>query len=490
MNRIATLRGAMSDSSAESKYKQHRHPLSIVIIIGSAIIVCMGIGVSADRISGAESRELIPAVWLTIALFCAAHWYVFLYSLILQKRLPDDNILTPSLDGLTLASAMAFHVWVLSVLPSGNGSTALAAFTGLTFALLPSLPSTYCTLKAVFAFRRADYRGAEKWTARSYVLSPKSLRGDFRNLRRWIYALLYLGRYEHACERAMVLIERCRAYSSGRSPHPKWAETLFLCSVCRSFNGEYAVALMDIESAVGNLKDIEIGGWVTRTLCHSQQASLRVDMNDLDGALAHLHSSEAAFGRCRKPGRTASNFFITKARYWLARNNPDTAEYYYNAYRMSIASEYGANHLLNVTALKELSSVCRKRNQIEEAEKLAQEALAIVEQHGLGPHPYAAACLRELGFIALQKGAPDEAADHFNKAREIQRSALRADHPALAETLHGLALALLSLNRNADARSALERAMSIYEPVFPPDHPKIVECREALDRAKSGLGTA
>lgn len=113
------------------------------------------------------------------------------------------------------------------------------------------------------------------------------------------------------------------------------------------------------------------------------------------------------------------------------------------------------------------------RGHFDEARRLLERSLAIVET-AYGPDdPEAAIHLGNLALVLHDQGDLDGARVCLGRALDIAVAAHGPDHPAVATLAGNLGSVLGDLGDLAAARSWFERALAIDEPAYGPDHPAV-----------------
>lgn len=135
-----------------------------------------------------------------------------------------------------------------------------------------------------------------------------------------------------------------------------------------------------------------------------------------------------------------------------------------------------------------LAAIRYAEGHYEEAMRLSQDAVAILE-HARGPeHLDVAIALNGLGTAMYERGLLAEAATSFTRALAILEATLGPDHPDAGGMLSNLGSVALA---RGDARAAIElhgRALAIAEAALPPDHPDIANGLTNLGNAQDAAG--
>ena len=140
-----------------------------------------------------------------------------------------------------------------------------------------------------------------------------------------------------------------------------------------------------------------------------------------------------------------------------------------------------------------LANVLYARGDLERAQELFEEALAI-NQRALGAsHPLIADSLTNLADVHYARRDYDTARGLYELSLEISAAALGPAHPNRAVTLNNLGNLHLARGDHAAARPLLERALGIFEVTLGPDHPQLantIDNLADLDRLAGDLDRA
>jgi Tfp pilus assembly protein PilF len=121
--------------------------------------------------------------------------------------------------------------------------------------------------------------------------------------------------------------------------------------------------------------------------------------------------------------------------------------------------------------LQDLARLHLKRGELEEAERLTRELLALRERSSGPWHPLTAGVLNELAWLLSQRQPSQEALGLCERALAIRRRHLGAHHLETAASLNTLA-ALHEQHNDCEAALALyQQALEISEQQLGPDHP-------------------
>ena len=132
-----------------------------------------------------------------------------------------------------------------------------------------------------------------------------------------------------------------------------------------------------------------------------------------------------------------------------------------------------SNSILVATAANNLASLLHDTNQIEEAEPMMRQALAIDEAAFGNQHPKVAIRLNNLASLLKDTNRIEEAEPMMRQAVAIDEAAFGNQHPEVATDLNNLALLLKDTNRVEEAEPMMRQALAIDEAAFGNQHPKV-----------------
>ena len=118
---------------------------------------------------------------------------------------------------------------------------------------------------------------------------------------------------------------------------------------------------------------------------------------------------------------------------------------------------------------------------LERAEAVARDVLALRRQVQGDDHPDTASALRSVGIVLEDRGQTEEAALLIREALAIQRRVLPRPHRNTIDTIKLLARFVSP----AEAVLLLRDAVEQVEMLYPPDHPSIAGARRALAEAEA-----
>ncbi|HEX5747725.1 MAG TPA: tetratricopeptide repeat protein [Archangium sp.] len=120
-----------------------------------------------------------------------------------------------------------------------------------------------------------------------------------------------------------------------------------------------------------------------------------------------------------------------------------------------------------------LGGVRLVQGKLEQADEELTQGLAL-SRKTYGPDSLRTSYfLSSLGRVRSRQNRPAEALALYRQAQELRESLWGSEHPALALNLSNLATALLALGQRDEAISAWIRALALLEASRPPDHPSL-----------------
>ncbi|MCA9655231.1 MAG: tetratricopeptide repeat protein [Myxococcales bacterium] len=141
------------------------------------------------------------------------------------------------------------------------------------------------------------------------------------------------------------------------------------------------------------------------------------------------------------------------------------------------------------TVLDRQGLLMRAQEELETAEQLHRQALAILEDTLGSSHRDLGYPLTNLGLVLTEQGRPVDGLTQLRRAREILRAELDEHHPDLATVSVDLANALWSLGDYVEARELYSEALAIWEEALPEDHPLLGYALTGIGRCDVQLRT-
>jgi eukaryotic-like serine/threonine-protein kinase len=191
----------------------------------------------------------------------------------------------------------------------------------------------------------------------------------------------------------------------------------------------------------------------------------------------------------------------TIAEVYLALGQQEKGEQNYRKALALRQKEFGPEHLevaasLDGLARAVLSPVIpiqfeamtsKDKSRIEEAEKLAREALAIRKTLLGSEHLEVAQSIARLAEVLDQKLKYVGTDSLHREALGMRQRLLGSEHPKVADSLLLLARALRQQNKLEDAERLSREALRIRVKLFPADHPSVISAKYSLARELKAL---
>jgi len=115
----------------------------------------------------------------------------------------------------------------------------------------------------------------------------------------------------------------------------------------------------------------------------------------------------------------------------------------------------------------------REARQYQEAQSLAERALAIKEAALGAEHPEVATSLNILANLYFLQGDYAATEPLFRRALAIREQALGPEHLEVAKSLNNLAVLYSRQGRHVEAEPILQRVLPMFEKSFGPEHPNV-----------------
>ncbi|MEM0962906.1 MAG: serine/threonine-protein kinase [Bacteroidota bacterium] len=139
-------------------------------------------------------------------------------------------------------------------------------------------------------------------------------------------------------------------------------------------------------------------------------------------------------------------------------------------------------------SLATLGGLLRETGDLDGAEDVAREALALDQEVFGDQHPRTATSLRNLGSILRDRDRYDEAASLYDEALRIRRASLGPDHPRVANLLNSLGLLEIDRGTPEDAIATYREALRIYEAQPDPNPSRVAPALHNLAELYVDLG--
>ncbi len=160
----------------------------------------------------------------------------------------------------------------------------------------------------------------------------------------------------------------------------------------------------------------------------------------------------------------------------LARGEEELAEHHY---RQALALLPGDEPQAALW-LQDLARLHQGRGELEEAERLSRDALALRERTAGAWHPLTATALNALAWVLSQREASGEARALCERALAIRRRSLGAHHLETASSLNTLAALHEDAGDPEEALILYQEALDITETQLGADHPGSRTVRDNL----------
>ena len=155
-----------------------------------------------------------------------------------------------------------------------------------------------------------------------------------------------------------------------------------------------------------------------------------------------------------------------------ARGDLDGAEPLLNNALAIRRESLGPNHTDVAASLNNLALLRKRRGDPEAAEALLRECLAIAREAPGESDTFHATALNNLALVRVSRGDPVGAEPLLNRALAIRRKVLGPDHPEVATSLASLAHIYLRCGDPSWARLHYQEALAIRRKALGPSHPE------------------
>jgi tetratricopeptide (TPR) repeat protein len=135
----------------------------------------------------------------------------------------------------------------------------------------------------------------------------------------------------------------------------------------------------------------------------------------------------------------------------------------------------GADSLELVPTLTAQAKLAQLRGNLETAERLYDQSLAMYRAHGKERTTDATSVMNELAGLYSYSGRHDRAATLYRAALDIDRQALGNDHPQIGMHLQNLAVALHEQGKLEEAAPLYQESMQILRRVLGEQHPQTID---------------
>ena len=157
-------------------------------------------------------------------------------------------------------------------------------------------------------------------------------------------------------------------------------------------------------------------------------------------------------------------------------------------FRQVVATYRKWNHPGLSASLTNLACLLQSRGDLNEAEPLLREALAL-DRGRLGEdHPEVATDLNNLAYLVRVKGDLEAAEKMFRRSLDIRLTKLGKDHASVGVSLNNLALVRYERGAWPDGEHLIRQAIQIFEDAWPKDHWRQANARGILGACLMAAG--
>jgi serine/threonine-protein kinase len=140
------------------------------------------------------------------------------------------------------------------------------------------------------------------------------------------------------------------------------------------------------------------------------------------------------------------------------------------------------------TSMHNLAVILWRQRQLERADSLESEAIALYALMGDSSSNALANSLDVLGVVRQDQGRPDDAVEFARKALDIRRSNVEAPHFLLAVGMNNVATALLAAKRPEEAEPLLVESLAMRRELLGDEHPQVANAIHNLGALYKDLG--
>jgi tetratricopeptide (TPR) repeat protein len=211
--------------------------------------------------------------------------------------------------------------------------------------------------------------------------------------------------------------------------------------------------------------------------------SARLMQGNLDEALSQLQQSSLEWA---KAGKFKHRFDIAAVENSLGMVHSDRGEW--EAARRSFDralaawKQFGPHNVNTGVTTGNIAALLERQREDAEAERLARDALAVLEAAGEAGRTHIPEAHLQLGALLTRTGRCDQAEPHLGRARELGTEQHGPDSVVVGATLISEGLCLLGRKQVARAIATLERARALVAEV-PPSNSLRSDAAYALARA-------
>ncbi len=198
--------------------------------------------------------------------------------------------------------------------------------------------------------------------------------------------------------------------------------------------------------------------------------------------------AEAQFHRCLSDAQAYAVWFDAQFTNYLNAYAARTLRPLADQLIAVCEQHFGGTHEQTAKALTNLSRVILQQGGVDAALPLLQRALTIQEQALGGDHPDLARTLAVLGGYHQGRGDLRAAEPYFRRALDMRERLLGAEHPLTLGTLDNLAKTMLELGQLLEAEGLSRRVLAARQRSLGPDHPDTAFAMTALGEVLAKRG--
>ena len=358
----------------------------------------------------------------------------------------------------------------------------------------PSHPDVASSLRGIGGvyYRRGEFAKAEELYRRALAIDREQYGPDHPGVADSLSFLAStLGQQGRDKEAGPLIVEAVRIEEKAFGPmHPLVADQLSNLASLYGRQGQLREAAEILERSLGILQH-NFGATHQKVALVHRNLGLTYSLaGDYARADRYLQRALEIDEKNLGPTNTAVLWdLVTLGNLERKKGNLNTAARDFSLAReRGLASSLGTKNNEYERALEGLAAVAVDRRNLEEAERLYTEALAIKRAANGENHFTLAGPLEGLGAVLVARGKGTDAIEPLSRALALREATQGANHPALSETLRKLASAYRLVGRTDDAEKALVRAMTIVEKAHGPEHPELAAGAHALGELLAARG--
>jgi eukaryotic-like serine/threonine-protein kinase len=358
----------------------------------------------------------------------------------------------------------------------------------------PSHPDVASSLKGIGGvyYRRGEFVKAEEFYRRALAIARERNGPDHPEVAESLSFLASaLGQQGRDKEAGPLIVEAARIQEKAFGPmHPLVADEINNLAALYGRQGQLREAAELLERSLKILQH-NFGATHQRVALVLKNLGLTYSLaGDYARADEYLQRALEIDEKNLGPTNTAVLWgLVTLGNLERKKGNLNAAARDFSLAReRGLASSLGTKNNEYERALEGLASVAVDRRNLEEAERLYTEALAIKLAANGENHFTLANPLEGLGSVLVARGKGTDAIEPLGRALALREATQGVNHPALSQTLRKLASAYRLAGRTDDAEKALVRAMTIIEKAHGPEHPEVAASAQALGELLAARG--